>query len=330
VIGVFDAHHGVRLRHNAGMNGAQLSGIEVRHLQALHAVVEEGSIRAAAERLGYAPASVSAQIASLERSVSTRLLDRDLGRAVRLTPAGEAFYGAACAALARLRAGAEEAAALRDGTPGTLRIGTFPSVGARLLPLLLLRIRERWPAAEVRLLESTSPVELEAAVEAGDVEMAFVIQPLNKPRLRSIALFEDPFCLLAPRDSPPIGVEPPITLDDLATLPLVTSGTCPHLMHLLSRMRLRGHVPLVALHTDDDAMVHSCVAAGIGYAVVASLQVDPLRQDVVAIPLGDLLPSRLIALAWTGELNAVGELVLAWARSAGPVVAAGARAEWAP
>ena len=309
------------------MNGAQLSGVEVRHLQALQAVVEEGSIRAAAERLGYAPASVSAQLAGLERSVGTRLLDRDAGRAVRLTPAGEAFYGAACAAIARLRAGADEAAALRDGTPGCLRLGTFPSVGARLVPALLARIRERWPLAELRLLESTAPAELEAAVEAGDIELAFAIQPLQRPRLHSVPLFEDPFCLLAPRDSAAALMERPLTLDDLASWELVVSGTCAHLAHLLSRMRLRGHEPMIALNTDDDAMVHSCVAAGVGYAVVASLQVDPLRHDLVAIPLGEVMPSRLIALVWGGELSAAGEVAREWATLEAPIVAAAARLE---
>ena len=70
----------------------QLSGVEVRHLQALQGVVEARSFRGAAERLGYTQGSISAQISALEQMVGTTLLDRAAGRPARLTTAGEAFY----------------------------------------------------------------------------------------------------------------------------------------------------------------------------------------------------------------------------------------------
>jgi DNA-binding transcriptional LysR family regulator len=47
------------------VSSTQLSGVEVRHLRALRGVVEAGSFRGAAERLGYSQGSVSAQIGAL-------------------------------------------------------------------------------------------------------------------------------------------------------------------------------------------------------------------------------------------------------------------------
>ena len=63
--------------------------IELRHLAALQAVSEQGSFGRAATRLGYTQSAISQQIASLERIVGTRLVERPGGpRRVFLTEAG--------------------------------------------------------------------------------------------------------------------------------------------------------------------------------------------------------------------------------------------------
>ena len=65
-------------------------GLEVRHLAALEAVGKEGSFSRAARRLGYTQSAISQQIATLERIVGERLVERPGGpRRVSLTEAGE-------------------------------------------------------------------------------------------------------------------------------------------------------------------------------------------------------------------------------------------------
>ena len=67
----------------------QWLGVELRHLAALEAVVEEGSFGRAARRLGYTQSAVSQQIAQLEKVVGAKLLERPGGpRAVSPTDAG--------------------------------------------------------------------------------------------------------------------------------------------------------------------------------------------------------------------------------------------------
>jgi DNA-binding transcriptional LysR family regulator len=56
-------------------------GIELRHVAALQAVAEEGSFRAAADRLGYTQSAISSQIATLERIVGAKLIERPGARA---------------------------------------------------------------------------------------------------------------------------------------------------------------------------------------------------------------------------------------------------------
>jgi DNA-binding transcriptional LysR family regulator len=281
------------------MSRAQLSGVEVRHLQALEGVVEEGSFRGAAERLGYTQGSVSAQIGALEQMIGTSLLDRAPGRPVRLTPAGEAFYQHALDALARLRTAAEDAAtAGTSATAARVRLGTYPSVAARVLPPLLNRLAAACPGADVVLTESTSPEALERLVETGRLDLSFAVQPFARPAVDGVALFEDRFCLLVPREHALADRGFPVGLDELGSWPLVLSGTCAHLRHLEAWMRLRGHEPHVALHTDDDGLAHGLVARGVGVAVLTRLQVDRHRDDLVAVELADVVPPRIVALAW--------------------------------
>src|SRR2546426_8472147 len=108
-------------------------GVELRHLIALEAVAREGSFGRAAISLGYTQSAVSQQIATLERIVGERLLERPGGpRPVSLTEAGELLLPHAAAIVARLKAAQADLHALRAGEAGTLRAGAFQSVGARV------------------------------------------------------------------------------------------------------------------------------------------------------------------------------------------------------
>src|ERR671938_66844 len=130
-------------------------GIELRHLVALEAVAREGSFGRAARRLGYTQSAVSQQIATLERIVGARLVERPGGpRAVSLTPAGEVLRRHSEAIVARLTAAQADIAALASGRTGTLAVGTYQSVGARILPEAMRRFRRSWAGIDVRLHES--------------------------------------------------------------------------------------------------------------------------------------------------------------------------------
>ena len=78
-------------------------GVELRHLAALQAISDEGTFGRAARRLGYTQSAVSQQIATLERIVGERLVERPGGpRPVSLTEAGKLLLGHADAIVARL------------------------------------------------------------------------------------------------------------------------------------------------------------------------------------------------------------------------------------
>src|SRR5919201_3830279 len=121
-------------------------GLELRHLIALKAVAHEGSFGRAAKHLGYTQSAISQQIATLEKIVGQRLLDRPGGpRPVSLTEAGHLLLKHADGIAARLQAAQADLAALGAGDAGPLRVGTYQSVGAKVLPTLIQRFAAEWP-----------------------------------------------------------------------------------------------------------------------------------------------------------------------------------------
>src|SRR5216110_555835 len=143
-------------------------GIELRHLTALEAVAREGSFGRAATSLGYTQSAVSQQIAALERIVGAKLVERPGGpRPISLTEAGELLLRHAQSIVARLQAAQADLEALRSGEAGTLRVGTFQSVGARVLPEVMRRFTAAWPAVDV-LLDELNDDNVEFALERGE------------------------------------------------------------------------------------------------------------------------------------------------------------------
>src|SRR5437867_5984566 len=112
------------------MDANLLLGVDLRHLVALETVARERSFARAASRLGYTQSAVSQQIAALEHAVGARLLERPRGRGVvEPTEAGELLLRHARRIVASLRAAEADLGALAEGRIGSLRVGTFQSIG---------------------------------------------------------------------------------------------------------------------------------------------------------------------------------------------------------
>src|SRR5687768_6180084 len=180
------------------------SGLEMRHLLALVAVVETGTFSAAAEQLGYTQSAVSQQIGILERIVGATLFERPGGRRpVQLTAAGQMLLTHARAVITRVNAAAADLRALASGEQGELRVGTLPSVGTKILPSLLGTFRAEWPGIQIVLQESRESADLIHAVETGDIDVTFVdIGPYQMGPLEVRPLLDDPMVFLAPAAAP--------------------------------------------------------------------------------------------------------------------------------
>jgi DNA-binding transcriptional LysR family regulator len=274
-------------------------GIELRHLAALQAVAEEGTFRGAAARLGYTQSAISQQIATLERRVGAKLIERPGGpRAVFLTDTGRLVLRHAQAITARLKAAEADVEALIAGGAGSLRVGSFQSAGARILPELVRRFGSAWPGVEVHLTESNSDPELVASVERGDLDLSFSMPPLPDGPFELVEVMRDPWVLLVPAGSPLAERREPLSLREVAGLPLIGPRLCRSRDQVHAHFRARGLEPNYVFHSDENNTIHGLVAAGAGIALIPGLAVYPNDERVVALDLGPKVPPRVIALMW--------------------------------
>jgi molybdate transport repressor ModE-like protein len=271
-------------------------GVELRHLAALEAVSREGSFGRAATALGYTQSAVSQQIATLERIVGEKLIERPGGpKPVSLTEAGRLLLRHAEAIVARIAAAQADLTALHDGEAGTLRVGIYQSIGQRILPDVMRRYAAAWPLVEVTLTESASDEELLQLVERGELDLTFADLPLIEGPFEFVELLRDPWLLVVPADSPLADRATPPPLREIAELDLIGFRQCRSMTQI--EAALRRPIDFV-FRSDHNGTVQGLVGAGVGAALLPSLAVDPNDEATRQIELGANVPPRLIAVAW--------------------------------
>ena len=280
------------------MKPDHLLGIELRHLVALQAVAEHASFSRAARALGYTQSAVSQQIAALERAVGEQLIERPGGpRPVSLTEAGRLLVRHADAIVARMKAAEADLTAFREGAAGPLRVATYQSVSARVLPALIRRFRETWPKVDVRLTEAGDE-ELETLLERGSVDLSFVMLPVQHETLEADELLVDPYVLIVPADSPLTARSGPPTLREIADQPLIGYQPSRSMDAIEASIRRAGREPNIVFRSDDNPTVQALVGAGVGIALVPRLTLLPTDPTVHVIDMSERLPPRLIGIAW--------------------------------
>ena len=121
-------------------------------MKVLKEVAYRGSFSAAADALSYTQSAVSQQIAALEAETGMALLERH-PRGVSLTAAGQTLVGHAEGILARLDAAEASLSAIAGLRGGRLRVASFPTAGATLMPLAIATFRASYPDVELTLAE---------------------------------------------------------------------------------------------------------------------------------------------------------------------------------
>src|SRR5579863_826344 len=126
--------------------------LNLARLNILREVVQRGSFSAAADALDYTQSAVSQAVARLEAETGATLLIRDR-RGVRPTSAGATLLEHSDAIFAQVRAAEDDLAALLGLRGGRLRIASFPSAGATLIPQAVALFRRQHPNVELSLAE---------------------------------------------------------------------------------------------------------------------------------------------------------------------------------
>jgi DNA-binding transcriptional LysR family regulator len=286
--------------------------IDLKALRALVAVADQGSFRAAARSLGYTQSAISHQVGMLERAVEASLFTRPGGRGtVTLTPAGDVAYIRARRVLGEVESLGSDIAAIQSGERQTLRIGVFQTATTELLPGALRSLREQRPDVEVILTEVEDNARTFDRLAGGDLDLAFLVNPVPDERIRSVPLLDDPWVILTRRDSDLAAAQTP-TFDLLDGVDLVAWNRRWRTQQDLERAwRQRGIRPRVIFRTDDNLALQRLVAAGYGHACLdrlgASGAVEPSLTWLE--PKETLIP-RTIALCHPRHRDASASAVI--------------------
>lgn len=280
--------------------------LDVRQLQVLLAVRDAGSLTQAAASLHLSVPTVTHHLAALEAKLDASLVERSK-RGTVLTAVGEAVAVDAERILGDLGRTEQMVADLRDAGLSTLRIGTFPSIGSRLLPAAVRELSERF-RLRIEVIEG-EPLSLIDLVHAGEIHAALVYDlasdpALNTANLEATELFEEQFVVLLAADHP-LAKAPRLDFTDLADESWVLSHHPDEASNRILKQvcQAAGYEPRPLLHTDDLNMIHGFVSAGLGLALMTQSAIDG-DYEVVSRPAVQPLGSRRTSFVTRAGLHA--------------------------
>jgi len=233
--------------------------MDLADLRIFRAVVEEGGITRAAERLHRVQSNVTTRVRQLEDDLGVDLFIRS-GKRLHLAPAGQVLLDYA----ERLLDLAEEArAAVQDSRPrGLFRLGAMESTAAVRLPALLNAYHRRHPEVTLEL-RTGNPKELATAVLAGELDAALAAEPVADEPFEKALAFEEDLVIVAAADNPPVAERPHGSL----TVLVFESG-CPHRQRIEDWFAARGDMPARIIEMSSYHTMLGCAVAGMGISLI--------------------------------------------------------------
>ena len=274
-----------------------MADLDLHRLHLLREVARSGSLTSAAATLTFTTSAVSQQIAKLEHEVGVALIERH-PRGVVLTEAGHALLRYADDIDRTIEAARAEMGEFAGLRRGQLRMGTFPTVGASLMPDVVLAFRARHPEVAVTVISARRAGLLER-LRRRDIELTLLWdypwERIENDDLTLIPLMNDPTLLLVPHDHAVAGRRS-ARIEALQDQEWIVRDEHPVADVLRRVCRDAGFEPRIAFAANDYQETQGMVAAGIGIALAPRLALSALRPDVVAVPLARS-PARRILLA---------------------------------
>ena len=271
-----------------------------QQLRSLRETVRRGlNLTAAAEVLHTSQPALSKQIRELEDELGVQLFVRHGKRYTQLTEAGEKILAAAERVL-------DEVAVLRklgeqyaEGHSGTLSIAATHTQARYVLPTVLARFRTEFPAMQFRLLQG-NPHQVAEFVVHGDATFGLATETLDEhPSLDTRPAYVWRHCVIVPLGHPLAQAAGPLSLQDLAPLPLITySPDFAGRRGIDAAFARQGLAPRVVLEAIDSDVIKAYVALGFGIGVVADVALDAARdRELVRLDAAGLFPEKTARIA---------------------------------
>lgn len=268
--------------------------MELRQLQALLAVVEEGSFTAAADVLHTVQSNVSTHLRALEAELGVPLVVRTR-RGALPTEAGRYVIERARRIRREVDLIGEDLAALAGLRVGRATLGVVGTASRWLVPALVTQLRDEAPGIRLRISEGASE-RLMADVAAGELAQAVVTEPVRDERLETLHLLDETLVGLAPAGFRTAAGG--LALAEVARLPLILPLAGNPLRDEIEAAARSAGVELdVRTEVEGIRLIAELVAAGTGTAILPETALPPRLDGLVRFEIPDLPPRRLALVA---------------------------------
>ena len=178
--------------------------MDIKDMRAFYAIVEEGNISHAAQRLDIAQPALSRQMKRLENSLGVQLFERG-SRRIRLTDAGRVMYSRVEHILGMVDGTVREITEIGSGVAGSIRLGTITTSGAMLLPELISEFHSRYPHVTYQIWEAEGARILEL-LDNRVIEIGITRTQVDSKVYESIVLPNEPLVLIMNKEQE-IGIQ---------------------------------------------------------------------------------------------------------------------------
>ncbi len=278
------------------LKGGSMS-YDVRRMLLLAEVARHGSLTGAAAALSYTPSAVSQQVSRLEAEVGQPLVQRH-ARGVTLTEAGQVVVDHAERIDRQLRSAERALDDLAGLHHGTLRLGTFPTVSASLLPHVVRAFRTRHPGIELTV-HSARRARLLEMLESREIELSLMWdypwRTVDESTHESVHLFDDPTALVVGATHPLAGRRT-VDFAELAEEQWIVRADHPVAEVLTRSCRAAGYQPRIAYQAHDYQEAQAVAAVGLGIALAPRCALASPREDIAVLEPGPNAPARRILL----------------------------------
>ncbi|RAT97600.1 LysR family transcriptional regulator [Brevibacillus sp. Leaf182] len=227
-------------------------------------IVELGSFTRAADQLNMTQSAVSHAIASLESEWGVSLFIRDRKKGVLLTEIGQMALPHMREILNRMEKINQEVALASKIEVGTIRIGTFASASACLLPKILSKFQKRHPKIEFKFYEGTYE-EITEWLKTGVVDIGFVVEHKSQAEFEMIPIKKDKMVVAFSVHHKFNGQEN-ISIQDLKEEPFImpTGMYQSHVNEIFQEAKLK---PCVRFEVHDCNTIANMVKEGLGVTI---------------------------------------------------------------
>ncbi|OCW59476.1 hydrogen peroxide-inducible genes activator [Hoeflea olei] len=273
-----------------------MKNLTLKQLRYFEALAQHGHFGRAASACAISQPALSVQIQELEKTLGTELFERG-NRQVRLTSFGEEFATRARSILQSTEELGELARAAGHRLVGRLRLGIIPTIAPYLLPAIITNLTRMNSGMDIQVRETVTPRLVEELSE-GRLDAAILALPVSEPALTEIALFEEHFVLVRPRQDEGKPVPNHEDLREMKLL-LLEEGHCFR-DQALSFCKIQSSRPREILDASSLATLVQMVGAGMGVTLIPEMAIGvETRSAPVSIArFAAPEPARTIGMIW--------------------------------